>query len=70
LFIGGLPNSILIDMVAGYPVNGALSGVVQNGMIVPRPEGVQYSYSLATRPVFGFDRNDSFIAGFDSGKWA
>ena len=70
LFIGGLPSSIIIDMVAGYAVNGASSGTVQNGLIVPRPEGVEYAFFLGTLPAFGFDLNNSYVAGFDVGKWA
>ena len=70
LFIGGLPSSIIIDMIAGYAVNGATSGVVQNGLIVPRPEGVQYNFELGSLPAFGFDLDNAYVAGFDVGKWS
>jgi len=69
LFIGGIPTSILLDMIAGYAVNGATSGVVRNGLIVPRPEGVQYSFSVGTLPAFGFGSSPGFIAGFGEGHW-
>jgi hypothetical protein len=69
LYINGLPTILLIDMVCGYAVNGALTGVVQNGLIVPRPEGVEYLFDFGERPAFGFDLNTTFIAGFDLGKW-
>ncbi len=70
LFIGGLPSSLLIDMVAGYAVAGATSGVVRGGLIVPRPEGVQYNFDLGTLPAFGFDLNNSYVAGWDVGHWS
>jgi hypothetical protein len=70
LFIGGLPSSLIIDMVAGYAVNGATSGTVQNGLIVPRPEGVLYEFFLGSLPAFGFDLDNSYVAGFDVGKWS
>ena len=70
LFIGGLPSSVLIDMIAGFAVNVATSGVVRNGLIVPRPEGVEYSFDLGDLPAFGFDLDNAFIAGFDVGMWS
>lgn len=69
LYITGLPTTLLVDMVCGYAVNGALTGTVQNGLIVPRPEGVEYLFDFGERPAFGFDLNNAFIAGFDLGKW-
>jgi Protein of unknown function (DUF2612) len=70
LFINGLPSSILIDMIAGYAVNGAFSGTVQNGLIVPRPEGVEYTFDLGDLPAFGFDISNAYVAGWDVGHWS
>ena len=70
LFISGSPSSIILDMIAGYAVNGATSGTVQNGLIVPRPEGVSYNYDFGNLPAFGFDLDNSYVAGFDTGKWS
>jgi len=69
LFIGGLPSSLLLDMIAGYAVGSATTGVVSNSLIVPRPEGVQYSFSTGTLPAFGFGSSPGFIAGFGEGHW-
>jgi hypothetical protein len=45
--------------------------MIENGLIVPRPEAVQYTYEFATLPIFGFDNlNPTFIAGFDVGSWS
>ena len=72
------PLSILIadqqNMTADVIVTGASSTIlidlVNNGYIVPRPEGVLYNYGFGSLPVFGFDRNDAYQAGFDLGKWS
>jgi hypothetical protein len=71
LDIGGLPSTLLIDMIAGYAVNGALTGTVRNGLIVPRPEGVEYTFSLVSGPVFGWGTvNTDFIAAWGVGVWS
>jgi hypothetical protein len=53
---------------------GSFTSIVQdlitNGYIVPRPEGVEYTYEYSNLPIFGFGENDSFIGGFGTGLWA
>jgi len=36
-------------------------------MIVPRPEGVLYTYMFGDFPKFGADLNNGFVAGADLG---
>ncbi len=75
LFPGG---SIIIqdnqNMTATIFLTGAFNSIIQdmivNDYIVPRPETVQYTFILSTLPVFGFDRNDAYVAGFDTGHFA
>jgi hypothetical protein len=75
LFPGG---SIIIadnqNMTATIFLGGSFTSIVQdlitNGYIVPRPEGVEYTYDFAELPAFGFDLDNSYVAGFDVGKWA
>jgi hypothetical protein len=75
LFPGG---SIFIDdqqnMTADIVMSGAFTSIVKdlisNGLIVPRPEGVQYNYIFADLPILGFDQDNSFIAGVDQGHFA
>lgn len=70
-------NLSIIDhqnMTATIVIGGAFSSIIQdlvtNGMIVPRPQAVQYDYIFSSDlPLFGFDSNNSTIAGFDIGKW-
>jgi hypothetical protein len=75
LFPGG--NIVVIDnqnMSATILMTGSFSSIIQDliahGLIVPRPAGVLYNYDFGVLPVFGFDRNDQFIAGFDTGHWS
>lgn len=70
-------NIVIIDnqnMTATLIMTGAFSSIlkdlISNGYIIPRPQAVLYTYDFGSLPLFGFDRDDSFIAGFDTGKWA
>lgn len=75
LFPGG---RIAIDdaqnMTATVILSGAFTSILKdlitNGYIVPQPQGVLYNYTFATLPIFGADRNDSFVAGADTGHAA
>lgn len=62
------------DMTLTVLMSGSFTSIttdlIVHGFIVPRPEGVLINYSFAGLPVFGFDLNTSFIAGFDIGKWS
>lgn len=62
------------DMTATVVLTGSFTSIIQdlvkNEMIVPRPETVAYTYLIGDLPMFGFDRNDTFVAGFDVGKWS
>jgi uncharacterized protein DUF2612 len=74
LFPGG---SILVDdsqlMSANIVISGTFSdaiiNLINNGFIVPRPQGVEYTYGFGTRPYFGFDADDEFVSGFDTGNF-
>lgn len=75
------PNGLLVitdnqNMTATISLTGNFSSIQQDlinhDYIVPRPEGVLYN---PTGPapgagLFGFDRNDSAVAGFDTGHFA
>jgi hypothetical protein len=70
-------NIIIADnqnMTANIFVTGTFTSILQDlinhGYIVPRPEGVQYTYTFGALPAFGFDLNNAFVAGFDTGKWS
>lgn len=62
------------DMTATIFLAGSFSSITQdlilNGLIVPRPQGVLYSYTFATLPVFGWDQITPFVSGWDQGHWS
>lgn len=74
LFPGG---TIVIEdnqnMTATIVLTGTFSSIQQdlitNGYIVPRPEGVLYTYDFGVLPYFGFGSAPGFIAGFGQGHW-
>jgi hypothetical protein len=63
-----------MNMTATVEIAGVFTSILQdlitNGLIVPRPQGVEYTYSFATLPLFGVDLNNSIIAGVDVGHIA
>lgn len=62
------------NMTATITLTGAFTSITQdlinNGYIIPRPEGVEYTFLFGTLPYFGFGSSPGFIAGFDTGHWA
>lgn len=74
LFPGG--QIVIADqqnMTANIILTGSFTSIVQDlithGYIVPRPEGVLYTYVFGTLPFLGFDLNNSFVAGLDTGHF-
>lgn len=61
------------DMTVDLYVGGAFTSIVQDlildGYIIPRPQGVLYIISFAVLPMFGVDRYDAYVAGFDGGHF-
>lgn len=72
LFPGG--RIVIVDnqnMTATIVLSGSFTSIIKdlitNGLIVPRPETVQYAYVFGTFPLFGVDQNNAFVAGVDLG---
>jgi hypothetical protein len=73
LFPGG---SIVIsdsqEMSANVSLSGSFTSIIreliEKGYIVPRPQGVLYSYNFGTTPYFGYDYDNTFISGYDTGN--
>ena len=64
------------DMSATITLTGNLSQIVidmiNNDLVIPRPEGVQYNFgggTLAPIPIFAFDLDNDYFKGFDEGYW-
>ena len=43
--------------------------MVQQGLIVPKPQGVRVNYYFADRAVFGYDIETDTIKGYDHADW-
>jgi hypothetical protein len=74
LFPGG--QIIIIDnqnMTCSIALKGTFTSILKdlitNGYIIPRPEGVLFSYTFPVLPAFGFGSSPGFIAGFGTGHW-
>jgi hypothetical protein len=68
---------VIIDnqnMSATITLTGAFTSILQDlithGYIVPRPEGVNYTFVFGSLPFFGFGSSPGFIAGFGTGHFA
>jgi hypothetical protein len=61
------------NMTADITLKGTFTSIIQdlivNGYIVPRPEGVLYTFLFGTLPFFGFGESPGFIEGFGVGHW-
>ena len=44
--------------------------LIRAGYICPKPEGVQINYFFGGTPFFGWDLQNTLIAGFDTGYWS
>lgn len=57
---GKVPSAVFLALLAG-------------GYIPLKPEGVRVNYTIVTTvdgaPLFGFDMDNDFVAGFDTGVW-
>jgi hypothetical protein len=62
------------NMSCDITLTGTFTSILQdlivNGYIVPRPEGVLYTFIFGALPFFGFGSSPGFIAGFGEGHWA
>lgn len=43
--------------------------LVQNGYIIPKPEGVGVGYTFATQYIFGYGPETTLIKGYGQGEW-
>ena len=50
--------------------SAALTALLFNGYIVPKPAGVKVNWTIMDHALFGWDRNTSFVKGWDDGIWS
>lgn len=72
------PDSTLIiydnqDMTCSMLLMSSLSAIqidmLQNNLLLPKPDGVTYSYSFVTKTLFAYNKNDSQFSGYNIGYW-
>lgn len=59
--------------IVGGIVDSLTAALITGGYIPLKPEGVkvnEYFFPVNTGPLFGFDINNDFLQGWDSGSWA
>lgn len=61
-----------ITYVFTFPPTSGQQAIIENSGVLPRPAGVQVNVSFPSQPgaVFGFDSENSYVAGFDVGSWS
>ncbi|WP_281659630.1 DUF2612 domain-containing protein [Microvirgula aerodenitrificans] len=58
--------------VSGQPPSALFMALLTGGYIPVKPEGVRVDYYIASSedgPIFGFDMENEYVAGFDTGSW-
>lgn len=72
VFIVDLQNMTMQIAVAGVIPNTSMQAALVGGYLELRPAGVLCEYYIPSvpGPLFGFDSNNTNIAGFDTGVWA
>ena len=63
-------QDMTVSVYIGAPLTSILKDLTTHGYILRRPQGVLFTITFATLPIFGFDLNTATIAGFDTGHWA
>lgn len=63
-------QDMTLTFYVAIPGSSIIQDLVVNGYIFPRPQAVQYIFNIANPPLFGFDVNNAFAAGFDQGHFA
>jgi len=61
-------QNMSIDVTLSGAFSSIILDLINNGLIVTRPEGVLINTNFATGPYFGLDRDDDYVAGLDKGK--
>ena len=62
-----------LDMTMNVYVTGSFTSIITDlileGYIVPKPMGVELNPTVPAYALFGWDRNDAYVAGWDTGKY-
>ncbi|MFM0488029.1 DUF2612 domain-containing protein [Paraburkholderia graminis] len=74
IFIQDNSDMTMTVGVSGAIPSAVLRALISGGYLHLKPEGVRVNYyflsSVNNTPLFGFDVQNQYIAGFDTGSWA
>lgn len=74
IFVQDNGDMTMTVVVAGVIPSALFLALLTGGYLPLKPEAIGIAYYLVTSvpgsPVFGFDTQNDFISGFDSGSWA
>lgn len=62
-------QNMTMNVLCIGPLTSIVKDLITHDYIVPRPQAVGINYFFPALPMFGFGRNDAYIAGFNLGKW-
>ena len=57
-------------VVISPEIDMVVAELFREGFLTPRPAGVKLSTKTASEKLFGYDLNNAYIAGYDTGIWA
>lgn len=60
-------QNMSVTVIMSGTFTSILQDLIEQGYIVPRPEGVLYNYVFGTLPIFGTDLDNTYVAGVDLG---
>jgi hypothetical protein len=63
-------QNMTADIILTGNFTSIISDLIVNGLIVPRPQAVAYTYLFGDLPLFGFGPNTQYVAGFGLGHWS
>ncbi|MBR8380725.1 DUF2612 domain-containing protein [Burkholderia cenocepacia] len=73
LFIEDNQDMSMTIAIAGKVPSPVFLALLANGYLPLKPEGVRIAYRMVTSvdetPIFGFDMDNEYVAGFDVGSW-
>lgn len=63
-------NMTLTVTVIDPSITDEQEALIKNGFIIPKPSGVGITYSILKTRIFGWDRDNELIAGWETGIWS
>jgi len=56
-------------IISSLSLSSIMIGLIEAGLIIPRPAGVKYEYSFVSETLFAYDVDTEYFSGYDIGHW-